>query len=79
MTITERQIEAHVVKCCCTSNRAGFENVFVMFNSKLPGPADMSLEVGDQVVIYEPWTLLQLPSTSVPVVLCHYCLPAAMQ
>lgn len=70
VTITEHQSEGHIVKCRCFKANNEAEQVFVMFNSKLC--RDVGLSVGCQVTLHAPWTDLQLPECSIPVVLCQF-------
>ena len=70
VTITEHQSEGHIVKCRCFKENNEAEQVFVMFNSKMC--RDVGLSAGCQVTLHAPWTDLQLPECSIPVILCQF-------
>ena len=70
VTIAEHRLEGHIVKCRCSRSNNDAEQVFVFFSSKLC--RDVNLSAGCKVTLHAPWTDIQLPDCSIPILLCQY-------
>lgn len=70
VTITQQQLEGHVMKCRCYRNHDKSDLLFVMFNKGVS--KDVELYVGNTVKVHAPWTVLQPEGYSSQVILCFH-------